>query len=142
MNKTMAALVLGAVTTVALLAQAQFKVKEGPEACMNAHAVIVASKSGKHDYVWSEIARVVKRRPHQWQIVEDYEPGVSQRVSFRQYDLKYHEGGTAYVAHCGHGGTCNALVKAFFEEHQDWYSPEVFCGAVPEALVNPQRPSL
>lgn len=141
MKSTVATLVMLAVATLALVAQAQFRVKEAPDSCMNAHAIIVASSSGKHDYIWGEIAKVAKRRPHQWQIVEDHEPGVSQRVSFRQYDLKHREGGVAYVAHCGHGGTCNALVKAFFEEHGDWYSPEVFCGAVPEALQNPQRVS-
>src|SRR5690606_8986582 len=113
MKTAIVALTTAGMVSLALLAHAQFQVKEGPEACMNAHAVIVASTSGKHDYIWGEIAKVVKRRPQQWQVVDDYEPGVSQRVSFRQYDLEHREGGNAYVAHCGHGGTCNALVKAF-----------------------------
>ncbi len=128
--------------TIAAVAQGAFTAKEGPETCANAHAVLVASKSGQHDYIWGEIGKTVRSKPQSFQVVDEYEPGVVQRVSFTQYDLKYVEGGTAYVAHCGHGGTCNALAKLFVETHPDWYASEVFCGQVPEALVNPQRPNL
>jgi hypothetical protein len=128
--------------TIAAVAQGAFTAKETRDDCANAHAVLVASASGKHDFIWGEIGKTVRSRPQAFQVVEDYEPGVVQRVSFRQYDLKYVEGGTAYVAHCGHGGTCNTLAKAFVEAHPDWYAAEVFCGQVPEALINPQRPSL
>ena len=119
-----------------------FEVKPGPEACRNAHAVIVASTTAQHDYVWREVGGVVRQGRGKWQVVDDYEPGVAMRVSFRQYDVEGREGATAYVAHCGHGGTCNSLVQAFFEKHPDWYSPEVFCGEVPQILHNPQSVSL
>jgi len=123
------------------LAESQFRVKEGPETCNNAHAVIVASRSGRHDYIWGEIGKVVKRKPYRFKVSGQYEPGVWGSVSFEQYDLEYVEGGTAYVAHCGHGGTCNQLIQDFFAEHDDWYSPEVFCGAVPDGLDNGQSVS-
>jgi hypothetical protein len=130
------------VTMVTILLQAaQFEVKEGPETCSNAHLVLVASKSGKHDYIWGEIGKVVRSGNGKWIVVDDYEPGVVQKVSFRQYEVKGQDGAHAYVAHCGHGGTCNSLAHAFFEEHDDWYSPEVFCGLVPSVLENPQKVS-
>ena len=128
------------VTLVAVLLQAgSFSVKEGPDSCSNAHLVLVASTSGKHDYIWGEVGKVVRAGKGKWIVVDDYEPGVVQKVSFRQYDVKDRDGAQAYVAHCGHGGTCNSLAQAFFKEHDNWYSPEVFCGQVPSILQNPQK---
>jgi hypothetical protein len=138
--KLAALISVGVAVGIAGIAHAAMTVKEGPESCSNAHAVVVASKSGKHDFIWGEIKRTIAAGNGKWQLVDEYEPGVSQRVSLRQYDLKYVEGGSAYVVHCGHGGTCNSFVQAFFKSHPDWYSPEVFCGIIPEALQNPQKP--
>ena len=132
----------GATLAVAGLAYAKFEVKEGPETCSNAHLVIAASASGKHDVIWSAVAKVAKTNPWKWRIQDDYEPGVAERVSLRQYDIAYRDGATAYVMHCGHGGTCNSFAQAFFAEHANWYSPEVFCGPVPQALQNGVQPSL
>ena len=129
-----------AAATVAVAAHA-FEAKPGPESCRNAHALVVASASGKHDFIWSEIRKVLRQGNGRWRIVDDYEPGVSQRVSLRQYDTKHHAGGIAYVVHCGFGGDCNDFIKAFFEAHNDWYSPEVFCGVVPSALENGRQPA-
>jgi hypothetical protein len=128
-------------TTLAVLANAEHKVKEANPTCANAHAVLVASKSTEHDYIWGEIGKVVRAGKGKYIVVDDYEPGVVQKVSFRQWELKYNEGGYAYVAHCGHGGTCNDLAKEFLAKHPDWYSPEVFCGLVPGSLVNPKKVS-
>lgn len=131
------------VISAALVASAgEFRVKEGPDSCSNAHLVLVASTSGKHDYIWGEIGKVVRSGKGKWIVVDDYEPGVVQKVSFRQYEVDNRDGAHAYVAHCGHGGTCNSLAHAFFKEHDDWYSPEVFCGVVPSILVNPQKPDI
>lgn len=134
--------VLAVVALSTRVSEAKFSVTEAPDSCANAHAVLVASKSGKHDYIWREIGRVVKTRPYTWRVVPEHEPGVAQKVSFRQWDTRYVEGGTAYIAHCGHGGTCNSLAHAFFEKHSDWGSPVVFCGPVPELFENPQRVDL
>ncbi|MEM1029185.1 MAG: hypothetical protein AAF928_19150 [Myxococcota bacterium] len=131
-----AALVATSVLPAAALAAGGFAVKEGPETCANAHAVVVASRTADHDVVWGEIGKVIRRKPQRFRVRPDYEPGVVGSISLRQYDLEYVEGGSAYVAHCGHGGTCNQLVRDFFAEHDDWYSPEVFCGAVPDGLDN------
>ena len=70
-------------------------------------------------------------------MVDDYEPMVAQKVSLRQYSVR---GGSAYVVHCGHGGTCNTLTEAFFKKRSDWYSPEVFCGEVPRWLSDGRAP--
>ena len=129
------------LTLVALAAQA-FAVKPGPEACRNAHAVLVASSSGQHELVWRAVGEVVREGNGRFQVVDEHELGVSMKLSFRQYDVANRSGATAYVAHCGHGGTCNELAKAFFAKHDDWYSPEVFCGALPETLQNPSSVSL
>jgi hypothetical protein len=127
-----------AVGTAALAA---FQVKEAPENCRNAHAILVASKSGQHDFIWGRIAKVARSDKYAYEVVEDYEPGVSRRVSFRQYDTKYVAGGAAYVVHCGHGATCNQLAKAFLADNPDWYGPEVYCGPVPHTIENPKRVS-
>lgn len=131
---------LGLALTTTAVAHAAMQVKPGPESCANAHALLVASQSGQHDHIWNEIRKTIQSGNGKWELVDDYEPGVSHRVSLRQYDLKYHQGGSAYVMHCGHGGTCNEFANAFLKAHPDWYSPEVFCGVVPEALENPQKP--
>ena len=121
---------------------ADFKLTEANETCANAHALLVASKSGKHDYIWRRIAHVVRKKPYTYRVVDDYEPGVMYKVSFKQYDTKYVQGGSAYVAHCGHGGTCNSLARAFFDEHPKWGSVTVYCGLVPHVLDNGQRVTL
>jgi hypothetical protein len=136
---TLGIALLAATLTSAVVVHA-FAVKPGPEGCRNAHAVLVASSTGQHDVVWRAVGEVVKEGHGRWQVVDDYEPGVAMRVSFRQYDVG--EGASAYVAHCGHGGTCNELAKAFFAKHDDWYSPEVFCGSVPDRLSNPRSVTL
>ncbi len=141
MKRSTAVLVGLSLVGVALAAQAGFSVKEAADTCANAHAVLVASRSGKHDYIWREIRSVVREGNGKWLVVDDYEPMVVQKISLRQYELKYHGDAAAYVVHCGHGGTCNSLAQAFFKKHDDWYSPEVFCGAIPEALINPSKVS-
>jgi hypothetical protein len=134
---------LGAVALVGLAANAlaQFQVKKTADNCRNAHAVLVASRSGEHALIWREIRRTIDtKNKFGWQLVDEHEPGVMYRFSLRQYDTKYVAGGSAYVAHCGHGGTCNALADAFFADHPNWNTVEVYCGEVPEWLTNPQRP--
>lgn len=113
------------------------------DTCANAHAILTASKSGQHELVWRAVARTVRSDRDKWEVVDDYEPMVVRRVSFRQYDTRYVEGGTAYVAHCGHGGTCNALADAFAKEMDGLLPvPEVYCGVVPGVLDNPQPVTL
>jgi hypothetical protein len=129
-----------ALLTFAVIAHAFEIKKEANETCRNAHAVVVVSTTGKHDVMWDAIDRVMHKGKGKWELVDDYEPGVVRRVSQRQYDTKHVEGATAYVVHCGHGGTCNSFVRAFFRAHNDWGSPEVFCGLVPDALQNPVKP--
>lgn len=119
---------------------ADFKVTEADATCRNAHAVLVASRSGKHNYIWREINKVARSNRDKWQVVSEYEPGVVKRLSLRQYEVRGKAGASAYVVHCGHGGTCNTLAQAFFKEHPDWYSPEVFCGPVPSLLQSPSQP--
>jgi hypothetical protein len=140
----LAAAVLTAATllTIASSGSADFKVTEAPETCSNAHALLVASESGKHRFVWREIGRVATSSRDNWEVVDDYQPGVMRKISFRQYQVNGNANKTAYVVHCGHGGTCNKLAQAFFKVHSDWYSPTVFCGEVPSMLHSPSQPDL
>ncbi len=105
---------------------------------MNAHAILMASTDGDHARYWEAISGVVKTPIGRWVVVSDYEPGVAQKVSFRQYDTKFHQGGTAYVAHCGAGFTCNALAEQVLKNFPAVGSPGVYCGEVPHILDNPQ----
>ncbi|MCC6523424.1 MAG: hypothetical protein IT373_12270 [Polyangiaceae bacterium] len=112
-------------------------VKETVDNCMNAHAVLLVSRSGNHALLWQLIGNVVKSNSYEFRVQSDYEPMVSQKVSFRQYDVELTNGATAYVAHCGHGGTCNKLAQAILKNYPDAGSPWVFCGQVPYLLQNP-----
>jgi len=117
--------------------QAANQVKKTGDTCRNAHAILTASEASRSAVIWEAISRVVKARPFRWKAVPDYEPGVSQKVSFRQYETRFHEGGIAYVAHCGAGQTCNDLAAELLQSYPEMGSPGVFCGAVPHILDNP-----
>ncbi len=106
--------------------------------CWNAHAILAASTSGNEAAVWEAIGGVAKARPFKWKIVENYEQGVAQKISFRQYDTRFQEGGTAFVAHCGHGGTCNEFAEEVLKSYPSIGSPGVYCGEIPHILANPQ----
>ncbi len=141
-TKLWAALVCCLAASATADSHAQFKVKETADNCARAHAILIASKSNRHDYIWRLISRVVRLRPYQWRVVDEYEPGVAQKVSFKQWDVKYSPGGTAYVAHCGYGGTCNSLAHAILKQYPKLGSPVVFCGRVPYILTNGQSVTL
>ena len=119
-------------------ATAANQVKEAADNCMNAHAVLMVSRPGNDALIWQLIGNVVKWNQWDYRVVPDYEPMIAQKVSFRQYDVRFTPGGaTAYVAHCGHGGTCNKLAQAILKNYPDSGSPWVFCGEVPYLLENP-----
>jgi hypothetical protein len=130
-----------AVLTAAAMGQADYKLTEAPESCRNAAALLVASDSANKSAIWNGIKRIADSDDNQWKIVDDYEPGVVRKLSLREYDTSDHAGGTAYIAHCGYGGTCNSLAKAFHDKHPDWYPTEVYCGPLPSTLSNPRPPS-
>ncbi len=111
-------------------------VTRAPDNCSNAHAVLMSSASGDHARHWAAIGGVMRAHPH-WQVVPEYEPGVSQKASFRQYDAKFAQGVTAYVASCGHSATCNAIAEAVLKAYPAIPSPAVYCGEIPHVLDNP-----
>ena len=140
---------VGGLLTLALLTVSASVTSATPprraaETCANAHAILTASKSGQHELIWRAIARTVRSDRYKWEVVDEYEPMVVRRVSLRQYDTRYDEGGTAYVAHCGHGGTCNALADAFAQANSLGVppAPEVYCGVIPVVLDNPRKVTL
>jgi hypothetical protein len=108
------------------------------DTCRNAHAILMASADGNHARYWEAIGGTVKAPIGKWKVVDTYEPGIAQKVSFRQYDTKFHQGGTAYVAHCGHGGTCNEIAEEILKHYPEAGSPGVYCGEIPHILDNPQ----
>jgi hypothetical protein len=127
-----------ALTASATSSSAGYSAKEAPDACRNAHALLVASSTGKHTAIWNVVEKIVGADREHYEIVDDYEPGVAKKLSLRQYDIANAEGATAYVVDCGYGGTCNSLARSFVEKQPAWYPSEVFCGAVPDFLSNPQ----
>lgn len=119
--------------------QAGGSVKTTVDNCMNAVAILMASNTASHEVYWQAIAGVVKTHPH-WQVVPEYEPMVSQKISFKQFDVKYKSTQgptTAYCALCGHGATCNELARKVLIAYPDIPNPVVFCGGVPHILENP-----
>jgi hypothetical protein len=143
MNKELVGLLaLAAVAGAVVETSAANTVHKTAETCQNAHAILMASTDGNHSRYWEAIGGTVKTPNDKWVVVETYETGVSRKVSFRQYDTKFHQGGTAYVAHCGHGGTCNELAEAVLQRYPEVGSPGVYCGEVPHILDNPQASPL
>ncbi len=117
-------------------------VKTTKDDCMTAWATLMASHPTVHSaFPHAEykeaILNVIKWHPH-W-TVGSYEAGVSQRFELSTFDTRFHEGGTAYVAHCGHGATCNELARAILKTYPELGSPQVDCTIEPpHVLENPQ----
>lgn len=110
--------------------------------CNTAWAILMASHPTVHgafphaDYK-EAINNVVRNNPH-W-TAGAYEGGISQKFDLQTFDTRFHEGGTAYVAHCGHGATCNALAAATLKNYPEAGSPVVYCTIEPpHVLDNPQ----
>ena len=133
------AMALAMASTHATRAAGQ--VKPAADNCMNAHALLAATQGGDSSAVWQAIDSVMRTHPH-WEKVGDAEPMVSQKIAFRQYTVKWGEGITAYVAHCGHGQTCNQFAEALLKAYPDIGSPTVYCGIPPYFLENPSSPSM
>ncbi len=135
-----AAAVLVAAVAGDSQAQAGGRIKKTVEQCSNAYAIL-GWAPGPDDKVWEKMGWVMYTRPH-WKIAEQHERGVVQQASFRQYGVKGAPGAVAFVAHCGHGGTCNAIAESFFK----WYGrvgvPAVYCGPLPRLLENPSTPTI
>jgi hypothetical protein len=141
---------LGVGLTVSLLAVgisstnrsgAANAVQKTADNCVSAHAVLMVSADGDHNRYWEAIARVIRSPLHWWRVVDEPEPMVAQTFSLRQYDLRFDEG-TAYVAHCGAGFTCNKLAEEVLKSFPDSGSPKVYCGPIPHVLDNPQSPTV
>jgi hypothetical protein len=142
MKKVLSILALSGVVFAVTDGGAANSVQKTADNCVNAHAILMASSSGNHGTYWEAIQGVIASRRGSWTVVSDYEPGVAQKISFRQYDTKFTTGGTAYVAHCGEGATCNLLAEAVLKRYPESGSPSVWCGEVPHILDNPQSASV
>ena len=140
MKKALSAAALAATLFATAGTGAANSVQRTVDNCMNAHAVLMVGSDGDHARYWQAIYRVVRSPIKWWHVVGEYTPMVSQSCSIRQYDTRFYQGGTAYVAHCGHGLTCNDLAEEVLKNYPEVGSPRVYCGEVPYLLVNPQSP--
>jgi hypothetical protein len=84
------------------------------------------------------IMSVVNWRKH-W-TVGPYEPVVSQKFELLSCNLKFSEGGTAYVAHCGHGATCNELAREVLKAYPEVGNPVVYCVNEPPVVLDSCSP--
>jgi len=140
-----AAAVVGALAVSCMLTDntsAAGSVTTTKDDCMTAWAILMSSHPTVHaafphvDYKES-ILGVAKWRPH-WKVGE-YVAGSSQSFDLQTFDTRFHEGGTAYVAHCGHGATCNELAREVLKAYPELGSPVVYCTLEPpHILENPQ----
>jgi hypothetical protein len=137
-------ILLGIAVVLPALAVAGDKFKKAPETCKNAYAVLGWSKfqtKEQHETAWRKVGWILGRRKFLKQ-VDTPEAGVVHQVSFRQYDVKGVKGGHGYVAHCGHGGTCNIVADALFRLYKGIGTPRVYCGKLPSVLINPTKPEI
>lgn len=133
------------VVAVAGTALAGGVVQETNPACLEAHAILAGSASGEATRYWSAIGDVMHKNPR-FHVVGEAERGVVDRVAFKQWRPRYPQKGgpeALYVAHCGHGGTCNDVAKAIAEGIPGATpAPIVFCGDLSNVLVEGQSVSL
>jgi hypothetical protein len=55
------------------------------------------------------------------------------------FDTRFVEGGTAYVAHCGNGATCNSLGEKVIKAYPEVGTVYVYCTPTPPVVLeNPQ----
>ncbi len=117
-------------------------VKHTKDDCVTAWATLMVSHPSvhggfPHQEYKEAILNVIKWNPH-WTVGE-YEPGVSQKFELTTMDTHFQEGGTAYVAHCGHGSTCNEVARTILKTYPELGSPHVDCVIEPpHVLENPQ----
>jgi len=145
----------------AALEAAEFK--KAPDSCKHAHAILGWSdfRQGKEESAddfeerknmpWKKVGWVVGRL--NWgrspgnlmiEMVNSYEPGKVGSVEFKEYAVKGHDNGKAYVAHCGHGGTCNMVAERLLRIYKGIGKPTVYCGenAVPKMLTAGATPNI
>ena len=114
------------------------------ENCTNAYAVLgwsTFTTEEQHKLPWSKIGWILGRRTWLTQ-VETIEPGVVRQLAFFDYRVKGNPKAHAYVAQCGHGGTCNEVADVFSRIYHGIGVAQVECGALPGILVEPSRPEI
>jgi hypothetical protein len=137
--------------------------QKAPDSCRNAHAILGWSdfKKGPDEtdeqfgertrQPWVKVGWVVGRLNwgrsegnEQIKMVDSYEPGVVGQASFKEYRVDGHDNGKAYVAHCGHGGTCNLIAARVHRLYKGIGKPIVYCGenALPRVLINGAKASI
>jgi hypothetical protein len=145
----------------ASLEAAEFK--KAPDSCKNAHAILGWSdfRQGKEESAdefeerknmpWKKVGWVVGRLNWHRQpgnllieMVNSYEEGKIGSVEFKEYKVKGHDNGRAYVAHCGHGGTCNMVAARLVRIYKGIGKPTVYCGkeALPKMLNAGATPNI
>ncbi len=133
------------IAAVALAGTALAAVTETNPACSEAHAILAGTSNGDSARVWQGIGTVVRKNPR-WKVVGEAERDVVERVAFKEWRPRWPTKGgpdTLYVAHCGHGGTCNDVAKAVAEAYPQMAAqPVVFCGDTSNVLAEPKSVTL
>jgi hypothetical protein len=145
----------------AALEAAEFQ--KAPDACKNAHAILGWSDfnpgpdetddefAERKKQPWVKVGWVVGRlnwgrTPGNFllEMVSKYEPGKYGQAEFKEYAVKGHDNGKAYVAHCGHGGTCNMIASRVHNLYKGIGRPTVYCGetALPKMLTAGSAPEI
>ncbi len=118
-------------------------VQRTKDGCKNAHAILgwsTFTEKEQHEKPWAKVGWILGRRKAYLKQVEAYEPGVAQQASFNQYKVKGHKNASAYVAHCGYGGTCNMIAAVLYNIYKGIGTPRVYCGKLPKILIEPSNP--
>ncbi|MEM9696833.1 MAG: hypothetical protein AAGA56_30130 [Myxococcota bacterium] len=79
------------------------------------------------------------------QMVDRYQEGKVQQAEFKEYKVKGNDNAKAYVAHCGHGGTCNMIAARFLNLYKGIGVPRVYCVArnnLPKVLASASKPTI
>ena len=92
----------------------------------------------------AQICKSREKGKEKLKMVDSYEPGIVGQAEFKEYRVKGHDNGKAYVAHCGHGGTCNMLAARLHNNYKGIGKPRVYCGenAIPKMLHSPIKPNI
>jgi len=129
----MAACAAATTFTVATPSTAGGSVTTAKDDCVTAWAILAPGDAASREAVQG----VVRWHPH-WKS-DVYERGHSQSFQLQVFDLTFAKGGSATVAHCGHGATCNELAREVLKAYPNIGNPVVYCTMeAPHILENPQ----
>jgi hypothetical protein len=108
--------------------------------CMNAWATLMTTHPSVHAaFPHVEFKEAILRALGSTSATGGFERGMGGAYELLTFDTRFVEGGTAYVAHCGNGATCNSIGEKIIKAYPEVGTVYVYCTPTPPVVLdNPQ----